>query len=80
MIDNLKESLHQGICEITFEKVDGSIRTLKGTLKGDYIPQRVESKSEKKRKDIQGVIPVYSIDDNGWRSFKEDSILSYRVL
>ena len=58
---------------ITFMKVDGSIRTMcakamhLGSLKGTGKAQP------------EHVLPLWSVNDNGWRSLRKDSLLSFTL-
>ena len=85
--EQLIENLHKGICTIVFEKVDGTMRTMKCTLHQDYIPERsrpaenLEESTPRKRP--EGVIAVWDIENNGWRSFRinqVEKLLESRVL
>jgi WYL_2, Sm-like SH3 beta-barrel fold len=80
MLNSLTEQLHNGIVEITFDKVDGTRRVMKCTLNQDYIRVHTESveKSENTRKHKEGVLVVFDTEKNDWRSMRVDSIISYR--
>ena len=70
----LQDLLRESVVTVKFKKINGDERILKCTLKSEYIP---ESTSEKTKKVNDKVYSVWSIDDNGWRSFRKDSIISY---
>lgn len=78
----LKETLQNGIVTVTFVKTDGTERTMKCTLIPEYIPTRqpVEGQqllTEKvQRTESDSVISVWDLENNGWRSFRIDSIKS----
>lgn len=74
---DLSQLLHNNIVCVKFKKVNGEERTLKCTLLEKYIPQSNSSSKTKKTND--NVYSVWSVDDNGWRSFRKDSIISYDV-
>lgn len=74
---DLLQLLHNNVVCVKFKKVNGDERTLKCTLLEKYIPQSNSSSKTKKTND--NVYSVWSIDDNGWRSFRKDSIISYDV-
>lgn len=83
----LANLLQNSICKVKFEKVDGTLREMKCTLRSDRIPV-VEAKSDgvpkKERKESLEVLPVYELTDNfekdGWRSFRLDSLIGIEVL
>jgi hypothetical protein len=75
---NLTELLRNGIIEVTFTKVDGSERVLNCTLQTQYLPESIEKEGIKvKNEDVQS---VWDIDNNGWRSFRFDSVKEFRVI
>lgn len=78
--ESINEILKLGIVEITFTKVSGESRTCKATLKSDLLPEENKSTSSKPRAKNPNVIAFYSIDDQGWRSCKLDSITSYQMI
>lgn len=75
---NLTELLRSSIVEVTFTKVDGTERVLKCTLQPQFLPESIEKEGIKvKNPDVQS---VWSIDDNGWRSFRWDSVKESRIV
>lgn len=78
--DILKTLLHEHVVNITFNKKDGTKRVLKGTLKLDSIPQSDAPKNDNpwrvKSDDVQA---VYDLENEGWRSFRWDSLVDYEV-
>lgn len=58
---------------MTFTKSDGTEREMKCTLKEEFI-QQYEKKTERVRKENEDVLSVWDLDNNGWRSFRVDSI------
>lgn len=79
---NYKEILKRSICEITFNKVDGSKRVMRCTLKAECLPEvKVDSnKPNRTRKVAEGIVPVFDLDAKGWRSFREDSVVGFKVV
>ena len=84
MIDKfaLKEDLKNGVVTVTFEKRDGTERTMRATLSDLYVPQveptmlseydgNVPKKTRQLNDDVQA---VWDIDEGGWRSFRIDSV------
>ena len=66
---------------ITFTKKDGTERILKATLNPSVIPEEHTPKGtgiEKKKSEES--IAVFDIENNGWRSFRYDSIKQINVI
>ena len=73
----LLQILRTKICEVIFEKADGTERTMVCTLKKDLLPKSTtETKTE--RKTPKDVVPVWDIQSEGWRSFRVDRLLEFR--
>lgn len=62
-------------CTITFTKSDGTERVMKCTLRKEAIVEYVK-KTERTRKVVEDTIQVWDLENNGWRSFRMDSIRS----
>lgn len=78
--DALKNDLKTNIIEITFNKVDGTTRTMRATLQPRLLPPLPELTEEqqankKVKKQNPDVLPVYDVEANGWRSIRYDSII-----
>jgi hypothetical protein len=73
--ENIVAELKQGIYEVTFTKVDGTIRTMPCTLKEELLP-KVEITEEQKvpRKINADVLRIYVTDINEWRSFRIENV------
>lgn len=67
MIDELKDK----ILLVTFTKVNGDKREMLCTLREDMIP-KISGKS----KPQEGVTTVFDLENQGWRSFRTDSVIS----
>lgn len=80
--DELRDSLHNSVMNITFIKKDGSERIMKCTLNSQYIPSLVVSSEEetlipkKIRKENDDVISVFDLDKQDWRSIIIENIIS----
>lgn len=76
----VKFLLHEGVVNITFNKKDGTRRVMKATLVSDMIPKSNEPKNDNtwraKSEDVQA---VYDLENDGWRSFRWDSLVDYEV-
>lgn len=72
----LQELLKKEIVKVVFTKADGTEREMFCTLLEAILPVREEGVVSKPRK---GVVTVWDVDNNGWRSFKPESVISYEV-
>lgn len=79
MKQEILDYLHSGVVEVTFTKKDGTERTLAGTLCGMLIPGDKKPKGTDRVHSTE-VQPVYDIENDGWRSFRWDSIIRYDVI
>ena len=73
--DEIILMLEQGICTVTFTKVNGDLRHMPCTLKADLLP---ETKSEKKKKVNHDNLSVWCTDKKEWRSFKISNVLDVK--
>lgn len=72
--DELIKTLSSGLSKITFFKVDGSVREMVCTRDVSIIPSdRQESTGTKT---FTSTIPVYDVENDGWRSFIVDNLIS----
>ena len=80
-IDMLRDMLRSNVCEVTFTKVNGDLRTMPCTLKPDMLPPVVVTEGEEKRerKVSDKSLAVFVTDISEWRSFRLDSIHSISV-
>jgi hypothetical protein len=81
--ETLKEHLTKCVAEITFNKVDGSTRTMYCTLMSDYLPEQNaidENVRHVPRKDNDNTLAVWDMDNKGWRSFRLDSITNVNYI
>ena len=83
--ESMVESLHKGICKVTFEKVDGSTRIMNCTLKpnilaketgGGFIAEEIKLTEEAKNTEV---IPVWDMESQGWRSFRVTSVQNFET-
>ena len=72
--------LGQHQCEVTFTKVDGSVRTMPCTLKSELLPAR-ELKEHHSTKAINyKTLSVWCLDKSEWRSFRTANVTHIKVL
>lgn len=80
---SLRKLLREHVCEVTFTKVDGTVRTMPCTLKTDIVPPHVvvegaEPKVLKVPKEEN--LSVWCTDANSWRSFVTAKVTAIKVL
>lgn len=83
----LTAALRQFHCEITFTKVDGTIRTMPCTLKTQSLPpvpvkDITESREveKPKRQQNHSLISVWCLDKKEWRSFRVMNVISIKRM
>ena len=78
--DELKQMLQENQCEVTFTKVDGSVRVMPCTLKSDLLPV-IETKTEKAaKKENLDTLSVWCLDKKEWRSFRVANVQAVRTI
>ena len=78
--DTVKSLLREGESVITFEKADGSIREMRCTLDEGKIPvASLPKQSGKVRATNDEVQPVFDLDNQHWKSFRWDSLVSFKA-
>ena len=80
--ENIIKYLKHGVCEVIFEKVDGSERTLNCTLAERFLPVKKDPKKGEpkiERKKNLAVVTVFDVDANSWKSFRVESVKSIRM-
>jgi len=74
------ELLYKNDCEVTFTKVDGSVRVMPCTLREAAMPQRDADKFHETRVVNEKVISAFCLDKNEWRSFRVENVTNIKVL
>ena len=84
----LREHLSTGIAEVTFTKVDGTVRTMPCTLDASIIPavpihvtntdNPVDFPKAKKANPL--VMSVFCTDKAEWRSFRLENVISVKAV
>lgn len=79
----IKHLLESNDCEVTFTKVDGTLRIMPCTLQASAIPPKpieLGSKSNEKRLKTLDVLSVWCLDKQEWRAFKVANVKKIRIL
>jgi hypothetical protein len=76
----LKEQLATGIAEVTFTKVDGTIRTMPCTLDATRLPPAPATDANKVKKVNPAVMSVFVTDKGEWRSFRVENVISVQAV
>lgn len=71
------EALHQGICEVTFTKADGTERVMKCTLSKSMLPSDTRQPLTEEGSRSPNIVNVWDTESNGWRSFAIDRVKSF---
>jgi len=78
--DEIVDLLKNNDCEVTFTKVDGSTRVMPCTLRPEALPPKVMVESKLEKKPQTAVVSAYSLDNQGWRSFRITNIIDVKVI
>ena len=80
--NQLIETLRTNVCEVTFTKVDGSLRVMPCTLKEGIVPPYEAKLDDTKspRAKNESVLSVWCLDAGSWRSFRVDNVTEVKVL
>lgn len=73
--DLILQSLREGVVTVKFTKKDGTERDMKCTLQESYISP-YEKKTDREKVASDSNISVWDIENQGWRSFRVDSVIS----
>ena len=76
--ETLTELLNHNVCVVKFTKVNGEIREMPCTLSADHLPAR-DLKESRIRREPETSLSVWCTDQNAWRSFRLDNVISIRV-
>jgi hypothetical protein len=74
------ELLYKNDCEVTFTKVDGTVRVMPCTLREEAMPQRDAAKFHETRVVNEKVISAFCLDKMEWRSFRVENVTNIKVL
>ena len=75
----LKQFLENSVTTIVFTKVNGEQREMKCTLLSEYLPKTDVAEKQLltetlTKKENPSTLTVWDVENNGWRSFRVDSV------
>ena len=66
----IRSMLHHGVCEVTFTKVNGDVRTMPCTLDSTLLPPQPLKEFHETRIYKPETLSVWCLDKMEWRSFR----------
>ena len=66
--------LQRSELNVTFMKLDGTTRTMRCTLKSDYLPEEFQTMAPVLTETNPITIAVWDLDASGWRSFRLENV------
>jgi hypothetical protein len=66
----IRTMLHHGVCEVTFTKVNGEVRTMPCTLDRELLPPEPLREFHETRAYKPETLSVWCLDKMEWRSFR----------
>jgi hypothetical protein len=79
--ENLLDLLRSNVVTVTFTKVDGTERTMKCTLLGEYVPAPATNGQVLLQENRGGDnnISVWDTETKDWRSFRVSNVKSIKI-
>lgn len=79
--DAIMQMLQEGVCEVTFTKVDGETRVMPCTLDTSLMPARTVTESSAVQRSFKpSTLSVWCTDQNEWRSFRVSNVTRVEQL
>lgn len=76
----IRHLLHEHVCEVTFTKLNGDVRTMPCTLKPDAMPQVAVNEQHQTRAYKPETLSVWCVDKGEWRAFRVANVTEVRVI
>jgi hypothetical protein len=80
LIEQMKLDLTTNVMNVTFTKVDGTVRVMRCTLKEESLPVGLKIDALLPKKTNDAILCVWDLDNNGWRSFRKDAVTAVEVV
>lgn len=71
---------NNSIVEVTFKKVDGSIRVMPCTLDPNLLPKVEVTEGKRTKAPNPNTMSVFCTDKAEWRSFRIDNVITAKAL
>lgn len=68
------------LVEVTFTKVDGSVRVMPCTLSPDLVPKVKVTEGKRTKAPNPNTMSVFCTDKAEWRSFRVDNVIEAKAL
>lgn len=78
MLENLFKN--NSLVEVTFKKVDGSIRVMPCTLDPALLPKVEVTEGKRTKAPNPNTMSVFCTDKAEWRSFRIDNVITAKAL
>lgn len=80
--NEIKDNLSKSVAQVIFTKTDGSVREMRCTLMSEYLPEKQidENVRHVPRRENDNTLAVWDLDNQGWRSFRVDSITKIQYI
>ena len=72
--NSLVSQLQNAVVTVTFEKVDGTMRTMRCTLLPQYLTEEFKNKAPMLTETTPLTVSVWDVEASGWRSFRVDNV------
>lgn len=76
-MNELQQALQRSVVRVVFQKKDGTIREMYCTTSREFIPVEMLPSGEYSAKLSNLVQRVYDVEVDGWRSFRNDSVIMW---
>ena len=76
-VNALRAALQSNVCNVTFRKLDGTVRNMRATT--DATRFSYESKTNVERKRNDNVCVMWDMDKQQWRSMRNDALIEWAV-
>jgi len=81
--EQMLKALKQGVYRITFTKVDGTTRTMFGTLMAEFLPPLTNTEQKenpKPAKKSETSIQVWDMEKKDWRGYRVDFVQEWEQV
>jgi len=76
----IRNLLSEHDCEVTFTKVDGTVRTMPCTLRAAAMPARAVNEHHQTRLYKPESLSVWCLDRSEWRAFRVMNVTDVRII